>query len=203
MNIIFGTTNKRKVEDLNNIILQNNLDINVLTLNDIGWDLGETEETGESLEENSLIKAKAIYDFCLKRNISYPILTDDAGLFVESLNGEPGIYTGRYGDDELALDPSLPKYQCLYKLLRKLENEYNRAAYYKCVITYMLPNGVYFQESSITNGSIDNKINEPIKKPYFYSLFLVNDRPFNSLEPEELKDTYRYKALEKTIKRIK
>ena len=127
MKLIFGTTNKRKVEDLQNIINEMNLDIEVISMEDIGWDRGEIDENGSTIEENSLIKAKAILSFCHDHNIDYPIMTDDAGLFVDALNGEPGIYTARYADDELALDPSLPKHQCVVKLLRKLNGEENRA----------------------------------------------------------------------------
>ena len=93
MKTIFGTTNKRKISDLLNIINSNQLDIEVLTLSDIGWDLEDIDENGSTLEENSLIKAKAIYKFCQNNNINYHILTDDSGLFVEVLNGEPVIYT--------------------------------------------------------------------------------------------------------------
>ena len=82
-------------------------------------------KTGLTIEENSLIKAQAIYDFCTLNNITYPIITDDAGLFCESLNGEPGIYTARYADDELSLNPELPKHQCVIKLLRNLNNVEN------------------------------------------------------------------------------
>ena len=60
MYLIFGTTNKRKVEDLQNIINEMNLDIQVVSMDDIGWDRGEIEENGFTIEENSLIKAKAI-----------------------------------------------------------------------------------------------------------------------------------------------
>ena len=128
MKIIFGTTNKRKVEDLQNTINKMNLDIQVLSMADIGWDRGEIEENGSTIEENSLIKAKSILSFCKEHNIDYPIMTDDAGLFVDALNGEPGVYTARYADDEIALNPELPKYQCVIKLLRKLNNENNRNA---------------------------------------------------------------------------
>lgn len=93
MKTIFGTTNKRKIDNLLNIINSNQLDIEVLTLSDIGWDLGDIDENGSTLEENSLIKAKAIYKFCQNNNINYHILTDDSRLFVEVLNGEPVIYT--------------------------------------------------------------------------------------------------------------
>ena len=87
MKLIFGTTNKRKAEDLQNIINELNLNIEVLSMEDIEWDRGEIEENGSTIEENSLIKAQAILSFCKEHNIDYPIITDDAGLFVEVLNG--------------------------------------------------------------------------------------------------------------------
>lgn len=104
MKLIFGTTSKRKVEDLQNIINEMNLDIEVLSMEDIGWDRGEIDENGTTIEENSLIKAQAILSFCKEHNINYSIMTDDAGIFVDALNGEPGIYTARYADDELEKD---------------------------------------------------------------------------------------------------
>ena len=60
MKLIFGTTNKRKVEDLQNMINEMNLDIQVVSMEDIGWDRGEIEENGSTIEDNSLIKAQAI-----------------------------------------------------------------------------------------------------------------------------------------------
>lgn len=60
MKLIFVTTNKRKVEDLQNIINEMNLDIQVVSMEDIGWDRGEIEENGSTIEDNSLIKAQAI-----------------------------------------------------------------------------------------------------------------------------------------------
>lgn len=60
MKLIFGTTNKRKVEDLQNIINEMNLDIQVVSMEDIGWDRGEIEENGSTIADNSLIKAQAI-----------------------------------------------------------------------------------------------------------------------------------------------
>ncbi len=79
-----------------------NLGIEVVSMEDIGWDRGEIEENGSTIEENSLIKAQTIQSFCQNHDINYPIMTDDAGLFVDALNGEPGIYTARYADDEIA-----------------------------------------------------------------------------------------------------
>ena len=93
MKLIFGTTKERKRKDLQDTINKMKLDIEVISMKDIGWDRGEIEENGSTIEENSLIKAQAILSFCKDHNIDYPIMTDDAGLFVDALNGEPGIYT--------------------------------------------------------------------------------------------------------------
>lgn len=204
MKLIFGTTNKRKTEDLQNIINEMNLDLEVLSMEEIGWDKGEIEENGTTIEENSLIKAKAILAFCNERNIEYPIMTDDAGLFVDALNGEPGIYTARYAEDELTINPELPKHQCVIKLLRKLSNEVNRQAKYKCCVTCMMPNGEYYQEIGESAGTIANDIIGEIKKPYFYSVFILNGTnvAFNKLKEEDLKETYRYNALRKSLKKI-
>ncbi len=205
MKLIFGTTNKRKTEDLQNIIDKMKLDIEVLSMEDIGWDRGEIDEYGTTVEENSLIKAQSILSFCQDHNIQYPIMTDDAGLFVEALNGEPGVYTARYADDELAENPDLPKHQCVIKLLRNMKDEKNRKAKYKCCVTSMMPNGEYYQEIGESEGTIANDIIGELKKPYFYSIFILNDTTvsFNELTPNELDNTYRYNAIRKTLKKLK
>lgn len=204
MKLIFGTTNKRKVEDLQNIINEMKLNIEVVSMEDIGWDRGEIDENGSTIEENSLIKAQAILSFCHDHNIDYPIMTDDAGLFVDALNGKPGIYTARYADDELALDSSLPKYQCVVKLLREMNGVQNRNAKYRCCVTSMMPNGDYHQEIGESEGKIANEIIGELKKPYFYSVFILNGTnvAFNELKGEELDNTYRYNALRKSLKRF-
>lgn len=204
MKLIFGTTNARKVEDLQNIINEMKFDIEVLSMDDIGWDRGEIEENGSTIEENSLIKAQNILSFCNDHNISIPILTDDAGLFVKSLNGEPGVYTARYADDELALDPGLPKHQCVIKLLRKLNGVNNRSASYRCCVTVMMPDGSYNQEFGESTGSIATEIIGELKKPYFYSVFVLDGTnvAFNKLEGNILDNTYRYNALRKSLSKI-
>lgn len=204
MKIIFGTTNNRKVEDLNNIIRSLDIDVEVLSMTDIGWNLGEIDENGDTLEANSLIKAMAIHEFCVLKGISYPVITDDAGLYVDCLGDEPGIYTARYADDELELDSTLPKYQCVVKLLRKIENEKNRGAEYRCVVTCVLPDGSYFQEVGRSRGMIAEDIIGELKKPYFYSVFVLSeyDKVFSSLTPQELEHTYRYEALKKMLMKV-
>lgn len=204
MKIVFATTSDRKLKDIERIIKKNNFDIEVLTLNDIGWNLGEIEESGQTLEENSQIKALAIHAFCLQKGLNYIVLADDAGLFVNSLNGEPGVYTGRYADQDLRDDPSLPKHECVNKLLRVLNNSNDRSAQYRCIVTAIYPDGKTLEEGASTNGRIAFEISEPIIKPYFYTIFTPNDydKTFNNLTDEELYSTYRFVAIENILKRL-
>ncbi len=204
MKLIFGTTSKRKVEDLQNIINEMNLDIEVISMEDIGWDRGEIDEDGSTIEENSLIKAQAILSFCKDHNINYSIMTDDAGIFVDALNGEPGIYTARYADDELEKDPSLTKHQNIIKVLRKMDGISNREARYRCCVTVMSPSGNYYQEIGESIGRIAEDIIGEITAPYFYSIFILEGTnvAFNELKGDELKNTYRYIALRKSLKRL-
>ena len=133
--------------------------------------------------------------------MNYPVLADDAGLFCHGLNGEPGVYTARYADDELLLNPNLPKYQCVLKLLEKLKNVNNRKAEYRCAVTCMFPDGTFFQEYGESEGTISKEIIGELKRPYFYSVFVLDGykKTFNELNTEELINTYRYDALKKIL----
>ena len=204
MKIVFGTTNKRKLEDLLGICNELGVDIEVLGLDDIGWNLGDIEENGDTLWQNSLIKAKVIHNYCIENDINYPIITADSGLFFDCLYGEPGIYTSRYADEERAKDASLPEWQCVFKALDKMKGMENRSATFKAVVTCMMPDGSYFQELGESKGVIAESVIGEIKKPYFYAVFKVNgySKVFNELEKQELKDTYRYKALRKVVSKI-
>ena len=201
MEVIFGTTSDRKKNDLQNIINQLGLELQVLSMDDIGWNRGDIIEDGSTIEENSLIKAKAIRSFCNDNNIHIPIITDDAGLFVESLDNKPGVFTSRYGDDELALNPQLPEYQCVLKLLRELKDIKNRDAVYRCCVTIMLPDDSSYQKFGESNGTIAENIIGDLTKPYFYSVFILHGTmvAFNQLKGEELNNTYRYQALKESL----
>lgn len=200
--IIFATNNKRKIEDLRSILNELNYNIEVLGLKDIGWNFGAINEPYETLEENSCYKAAVILGFCKNtEKMNYPIITDSSALIFSNLEEDSGIYTERYADDELDIRPIAPDYQCLFKLLRNLKKYDSRDAVYKSAVTLMLPTGHYYQEIGETKGYIaDTFIGEP-KQPYYYSIFIVNDykKLFTELDKEEVKDTFRHKALRKVL----
>lgn len=204
MKIIFGTTNKRKQMDLQKLSHSLNLDFEILNMDDIGWNKGEIEENGQTIEENAFIKAKALYDFCHEKCLNYPIITDDTGLFCETLNGDPGLYTARYADDEMLDNKDVPPHQCVIKLLRNLKEKENRRACYRCCVTCILPDGSHFQEFGESNGVIAKDIVGELKKPYFYTIFIIDEyqKAFSDLTDEELMNTFRYQTLKKVLLKL-
>ena len=76
MKIIYGTSNSKKIEQVKNFFKTQNVNLEILSLKDIGFN-EEIEENGETVEENSMIKAKAIKEYCNKNNINEIIVTDD------------------------------------------------------------------------------------------------------------------------------
>ena len=85
MEIIYATTNQAKKKQVQDFLNYNNYDVKIISLKDIGFD-EEIEEKGETFEENSLIKARVVKDFCIRKNINKIIVADDAGLMVDALN---------------------------------------------------------------------------------------------------------------------
>ena len=123
MKIIAATQNKNKVREFGEILSG----FEILTEKDAGVDI-DVEETGTTFEENSMLKAKAVF-----AATGLPSIADDSGLEVDALGGEPGIYSARYGgaglDDEGRVR----------LLLKNMENvaDSDRTARFVCAITYM------------------------------------------------------------------
>lgn len=91
--LIISTGNQNKVDEIAYIL--KDLPIEILSKKDIGLGDFDVIENGDTLEENSRIKAEA-----LSEKTNYMVMADDSGLFVNFLNGDPGIYSSRYGGEE-------------------------------------------------------------------------------------------------------
>ncbi len=99
------------------------------------------EETGSTYEENALLKARA-----WSSATGYPVFADDSGLEVETLGGEPGLYSSRKGKDDA---------ERLAWLLRALEGVENRRARFVAFLVYVdMPEGREFGASGYCEGSI-------------------------------------------------
>lgn len=192
MKIIYGSSNQAKVAEITTFFAINNIDVEVLTLKDINFNQ-EIEENGTTFEENSLIKAQAIKEFCNARGINEIIVTDDAGLCVDALNGRPGVYSARYAGDHA------PQEVTVNKLLTEMQGipEDQRTAKFCCVLTAILPDNNIIVCKGETLGKIATKIG-PLGKLTFGPVFMpdgMNGRVMNELGPDELKRTHREKAL--------
>ncbi|MDR7869238.1 MAG: XTP/dITP diphosphatase [Tissierellaceae bacterium] len=91
--LILSTNNNHKVEEIKNIL--KDMPIEVLSKNDAGISSFDVDEDGTTLEENSIKKAKVLAD-----KVEYMVMADDSGLFVDALDGAPGVYSSRYAGEE-------------------------------------------------------------------------------------------------------
>ena len=92
MDYLIATHNNKKRDELQRILAP--LGIRVLLAGEAGINLTEVEETGETFEENALLKARS---GCLESGL--PCVADDSGLCVDALDGAPGVYSARYGGE--------------------------------------------------------------------------------------------------------
>lgn len=91
--LVISTSNQNKVKEIKDIL--SDLNIEVVSKKDLGLASLQVEEDGDTLEENSLKKARE-----LSKKIDYMVVADDSGLFVDQLDGEPGVHSSRYGGEE-------------------------------------------------------------------------------------------------------
>lgn len=202
MKMIYGTTNKNKVADIKAIIKSHEKDIDIVSLKDIGFS-EEIEENGKTFEENSEIKAIAVKEFCDKNNIEYDIITtDDAGLCVQCLNGEPGVYSARYAGEDATQE------QCLNKLLKNIEEtgDLERKAEFVCVLTSFLKDGRKIVTRGNCYGTIAKEFNR-LGGLTYSPVFIPNgfEVPMSELSAEEYADAHNHrdKAFVKLLKELK
>ena len=123
MKVIAATKNKNKLREFSEILKG----YEVISQEEAGIDI-EVEETGETFEENSYLKAKAIYDAT-----KIPAIADDSGLMVDALGGEPGVYSARYGGDGLDDEGRV---ELLLENMKNVPKE-ERSARFVCAITFI------------------------------------------------------------------
>lgn len=91
--LILSTGNINKIKEIKDIL--KDLNIEVLSKAEIGLENLDIVEDGNTLEENSIKKAKGI-----KEKTPYMVMADDSGLFVDALNGKPGVHSSRYAGED-------------------------------------------------------------------------------------------------------
>ena len=124
---VLATHNPGKLKEMTAIL--SDLGIQVVSPADVGITV-DVEETGATFEENAMLKARAICEAS-----GLPAIADDSGLCVDALNGGPGVYSARYGGEEL---DDRGRYQLLLNAMR---GQTTRAAHFACAIACAFPNG--------------------------------------------------------------
>ena len=141
MKVVLASKNPHKLEEISQITEK--FGIELILQSELGIDM-DVEENGSTFEENSYIKAKAVMEAT-----GLPALADDSGIAVDALNGEPGIYSARYGFDD-----SLDDWGRLLLLLKNTEHvpDGQRQAQFVCVITMVTPEGQTIQARGEVHG---------------------------------------------------
>lgn len=177
MRVIIASNNKHKISEIEAI-----LGTKIYSMAELGINV-EIEETGTSFEENAYIKAKYISDI-------FPndmVISDDSGLEVDALNGEPGIYSARYSKEKTDSSNNT-------LLLKNLEGVENRKANYICVIC-LIHNGSTKYFKGIMDGEIAT--NPDGNNGFGYDpLFIYNGKSVASMDESEKNSiSHRYIAL--------
>ena len=137
--LVIATSNQHKLKEIENIF-KGTVIKEILPMPS---DIGEIIENGTTFIENSLIKAKAVYNYT-----KLPSLADDSGICVNALNGEPGIYSARYGGENLDYKEKMQL------ILDKLKDKDDRSAYFITSAVCVLDDNYYIALEGRVNGKI-------------------------------------------------
>nr|WP_325219465.1 XTP/dITP diphosphatase [uncultured Oscillibacter sp.] len=187
---VLATHNPGKLAEMKAIL--SGLGVEVVSPAEAGVEV-DVEETGTTFAENAMLKAKAI---CAAAGL--PAIADDSGLCVDALNGGPGVYSARYGGEEL----DDRKRRLL--LLRNLRGQTTRAAHFTCAVACAFPDG----DTLTAEGRCDGAIAfAPLGEGGFgYDpVFLIPEKgkTFGQLSPEEKSAiSHRGKALAAFVEKL-
>ena len=138
MKLIFATNNQHKVNEIQPLV---GTDFELITLKDAGIDT-DIPEPFDSLEENAAHKSKTIYNLT-----GLNCFSEDTGLEVTALNGEPGVKSARYSGEDKSFDKNIDK------LLNNLDSKKDRSARFRTVISLLI-DGKEIQFEGICEGYI-------------------------------------------------
>ncbi|MBD3636832.1 MAG: non-canonical purine NTP diphosphatase [Crocinitomicaceae bacterium] len=186
MKLIFATQNQHKAKEIQQMMP---VGIEIKTLRDIGCH-EDIPETADTLEGNAAMKAQYVVD-----HYKVNCFADDTGLEIDSLNGEPGVYSARYAGEEKNAENNMDL------VLKKLNGVQNRKARFRTVISLML-DGEEHQFEGIVNGTIRQERSgtegfgyDPIFQPDGYT------QTFSEMSMEEKnKISHRGRAIQKLVK---
>ena len=156
--IVFATGNLNKLKEINSAIYS----FGIVGLKNLGI-TDEIPETGTSLKENALQKAKYVYE---KTGLN--CFSDDTGLEIKALDNRPGVYSARYAGENSNAEDNMQK------VLNELQNIRNRNAVFKTVIALIINGKKFYFEGKVEGVILKEKKGsdgfgyDPIFKPNGY-----------------------------------
>lgn len=139
--LLFATNNEHKLVEIKEILKEKYM---VIGLKEYGFN-GDIPETGNTLAENASIKSNFIF-----KRFGIDVFSDDTGLEIDALNGEPGVYSARYSGEDGNSEANIKK------VLLKMKGAKNREARFKTVIS-LIQNGKEYLFDGKVEGIITHK----------------------------------------------
>jgi XTP/dITP diphosphohydrolase len=194
MKLVFASNNTHKLEEVRQILPAH---VEVISLKELGF-FQEIEETGETLEDNSNLKAQVVWEWICEKGLSDRIdgvFADDTGLEIAALGGAPGVRTARWAGDE-ACDVNNRQ-----KALRELQGQVDRSARFRTVVSLITTEhvqqveGVVLGRIALQEEGAGGFGYDPIVVPEVYEM------TFASLSAEEKNAiSHRGREMEKLCK---
>lgn len=184
--LIFASSNQDKIKEVQNILS----DWEVLSLLDFP-NLPEVEETESTLEGNAILKVEMIFRMTAATGL--PVISDDSGLFIDALDGAPGVHSARWTGIHRDYNSQNAK------VLDLMKDETNRSACYRTVISYIETGKAI--ENFFGEMPLEIAHKESEKDGFSYDkITLYNGQYVNEMQPEEkAKVSSRGLALEKLL----
>ena len=158
MRLVFASNNAHKLEEVRAILGGG---AEVLSLRDVAFEQ-EIDETGETLEENSLLKAQTVWKYLFadtyvsEERMIDGVFADDTGLEIHALGGKPGVHTARWAAIEGfgTQEASYTSGNNRKLALKSLAGQTDRDAQFRTVVTYIQANGCMQQVEGVVKGTI-------------------------------------------------
>jgi len=186
--ILIGTHNSGKFREIACLISKRFQKISPVVLK-----IKSPKETGKTFKSNSKLKANFFSKF-----VNFPVISDDSGLCVKSLNNAPGVYSARLAKKKGGFNNAMKH------ILKKLNNKKNRSAFFVCSLTYKKQNSKFINVQGKIYGKISNKILG--KNGFGYDpIFIPNsyNETFGQMKKrKKMKIDHRYIAFKKLKKKI-
>ena len=187
--ILIGTHNKGKFKEISYLLSKK-----IKKISPVSLKIKSPNETGKTFIANSKLKANYFSKF-----VNFPVISDDSGLCIKSLNNKPGVYSARLAKKKGGFTNAM-KY-----LLKKLEKKKNRSATFICCLSFKSPNQKIINVVGQIKGTISKEILG--KKGFGYDpIFIPTNRrkTFGEIPKfKKMKMDHRFIAFRKLKKRVK